>query len=104
MNHSSKGEATVTPFKPLLVNSQWRLGFIATRDLQAGEELTWDYGCAPCGIEWLKKRPKMSAPGEHNAGSSVSCAPSPPRPVDAFEFILSETKEAPLRHRGVLFC
>ena len=73
MNHSTKGEATVIPFKPLLVDSQWRLGFIATRDLQAGEELTWDYGCAPCGIEWLKKRPKKSNTGEHKLNVCTAC-------------------------------
>lgn len=73
MNHSAKGEATVTPFKPLLVNGEWRLGFIAARDLQAGEELTWDYGCAPRGIEWLKKRPKVSATGKPKLNVCMAC-------------------------------
>ena len=64
MNHSPKGKATVTPFKPLLIGGRWRLGFIATRDLQPGQELTWDYGCNPGGIDWLKKRPSK---GEHKS-------------------------------------
>ena len=105
MNHSSKGEATVThPLQASPCQQSMEAGIYCHSRLAGRRGVNVDYGCAPSGIEWLKKRPKMSAPGENNAGSSVSCAPSPPRPVDAFEFILSEATEAPLRHRGVLFC
>ena len=66
MNHARAPDATVAPFKPLLVGGQWRLGFVATRDLAPGDELTWDYGCEPGGIEWLKRRRKTTAAGEQN--------------------------------------
>lgn len=118
MNHAQRGIATVCPFKPILVNGQWRLGFLATRDLNPGEELTWDYGCAPRGIEWLKKRPKASATSEacgvhgrqcvcvvYNcvlcaSGSAMSCTPRTQRPADVFDFILSEAVETRSRNRG----
>ena len=119
MNHEPRGKATLTPFKPLLIGGKWRLGFVATRDLQPGQELTWDYCCAPGGIDWLKKRPNKSASGErklslclhdcrhvhmhctlyvranNTAGSTASHAPS--APISASKPILSE---APPRHRG----
>lgn len=55
LNHAPKTIATLTPFKPLLINGKWRVGFTAARDLIAGEELTWDYGVSPGGINWLKR-------------------------------------------------
>ena len=56
LNHASKALATLTPYKPLLVGGKWRVGFVASRDIEAGEELTWDYGCPPGGVEWLMRR------------------------------------------------
>ena len=65
MTHAAKTKATLTPFKPILLQGKWRVGFTTTRDLHVWEELTWDYGCPPGGIEWLKRRPSKS--GEHCA-------------------------------------
>ena len=45
LNHVPRSVATLTPYKPLLINGKWRVGFTATRDLLEGDELTWDYGC-----------------------------------------------------------
>lgn len=58
LNHATKAMATLTPYKPLFLNGKWRVGFTASRDLVAGEELTWDYGCLPGGLDWLKQRPQ----------------------------------------------
>ena len=57
LNHVPRSVATLTPYKPLLINGKWRVGFTATRDLLEGDELTWDYGCAPGGQDWLRRRP-----------------------------------------------
>ena len=57
MNHSPSSEATARPFKALLVKGNWRVGFVATRDLVPGEQLTWDYGASPEGQTWLMRRP-----------------------------------------------
>ena len=65
MNHARRCEATLTPFKPVLLGGKWRVGFLASRDLQPGEELTWDYGCSPGGIHWLNRRLKKATIGEH---------------------------------------
>ena len=56
LNHAPKSVATLTPFKPLFVRGKWRVGFVATRDLSPGEELTWDYGCQPGGVDWLRRK------------------------------------------------
>jgi hypothetical protein len=60
LNHAPSTKATLTPFKPLLIRREWRVGFKATRDLHVGEELIWDYGCPPGGIDWLFRRPVKS--------------------------------------------
>jgi hypothetical protein len=97
MNHSPKGKATLTPFKPLLIGGRWRLGFIATRDLQPGQELTWDYGCNPGGIDWLKKRPSKGSDARSAEGSTSH---TPSVQVHASDFIISEAKDAPQRRKG----
>ena len=56
MNHAPKTLATLTPYKPVLLNGIWRVGFTAARDIVAGEELTWNY--PPRGIDWLQQHPK----------------------------------------------
>ena len=58
LNHAPKTVATLTPHKPLFVGGKWKVGFVASRDLLPGEELTWDYGCKPGGQEWLLRRKK----------------------------------------------
>ena len=44
--------------KPVLLNGIRRVGFTAARDLVAGEELTWNSGCLPRGIDLLQQHPK----------------------------------------------
>ena len=55
MNHAMPSRATAKPFRPLLVENQWRVGFISTRDISPGEEITWDYACPPMGNEFLRR-------------------------------------------------
>ena len=55
LNHAPRNSATLTPYKPLQIGGAWRVGFTAARDLSPGTELTWDYGCQPRGLEWLKR-------------------------------------------------
>jgi SET domain-containing protein len=56
LNHAPSFLATLVPYKPLLVNGQWRVGFVASKNLMPGDELLWDYGCEPGGEEWLMQR------------------------------------------------
>ena len=56
LNHAPRFLPTLVPYKPLLVNGQWRVGFVASKDLMPGCELLWDYGCEPGGEEWLMRR------------------------------------------------
>lgn len=55
MNHAPARVATVIPFKPLQIKEKLRLAFLAARDIETGEELTWDYGCRPEGQTWLMR-------------------------------------------------
>ena len=66
LNHAARPAATLTPYKPLLVGGKWRVGFVAARELMPGDELTWDYGCSPGGLEWLKR-----CPGQQKCKESV---------------------------------
>ena len=61
LNHAPKATATLTPSKPIFIRDKWRVGFLAARDLSAGEELTWDYSCRADGIEWLRRRSSTRA-------------------------------------------
>ena len=55
LNFAPARTATVRPLRPLLVNGEWRVGFLANRDIEEGEEICWDYGCPPEGQEWLMR-------------------------------------------------
>ena len=44
MNHAPGSMANATPVPPVLLEGRLRVGFIATKHIQAGEEITWDYG------------------------------------------------------------
>lgn len=55
LNHASHPNCKL--FKPLMVRGKWRLGIVTIRDVEKGEELTYNYGCQPGGIDWLYKRP-----------------------------------------------
>lgn len=56
MNHAPPDKATAKPFRPQFVRGKWRVGFLTTKDLEPGTELTWNYGCPPGGQEWLMRR------------------------------------------------
>ena len=57
INHSST--PNLRPFRPLQIERKWRVGFLATRTIRAGEELVYDYGCEPSGLPWLYRRQKV---------------------------------------------
>lgn len=57
LNHSSK--PNIKPFRPLYLRKKWRVGFVALRDIYPGEEIMWDYGCPPDGLQWLYRRPSV---------------------------------------------
>lgn len=61
LNHAPKDVTTQTPHPPVHIDGEWRVGFVTAWDLSAGEELTWDYGCRPGGIEWLKWKTLVGA-------------------------------------------
>ena len=66
MNHASARVATVVPYKPLRIKKKLRLPFLAARDIDKGEELTWDYGCRPEGQTWLMRvRTKPASEGTY---------------------------------------
>ena len=51
MNHTPGSMVNATPVPPVLLEGRLRVGFIATKHIQAGEEITWDYGVR--GEPWL---------------------------------------------------
>ena len=75
LNHAPARYATARAFKPLQIDGEWRVGFLATRAINIGEEITWDYGCPSEGQEWLMrtKRPGMKSDMLANA-VCFSCA------------------------------
>ena len=50
LNRALRSVSTVVPYKSLLIDGKWRVGFTASRDLLPGAELTWDYRCTPGGL------------------------------------------------------
>ena len=44
INHAGSKMANIKPHRPLYINNKWRIGFYAVHDIQAGEELLFDYG------------------------------------------------------------
>ena len=57
INHSTKGNIKLG--KPLHLRGKWRIGFVAIRDIEIGEELTYDYGVR--GEEWMSGRKRAMA-------------------------------------------
>lgn len=59
LNHSP-----LRPMKALLITkkgvTKWRVGFLSTRPIEIGDELTWDCGCQPHGEDWLRRCPESS--------------------------------------------
>lgn len=61
INHSST-HTNCRYWRPLLVRGKWRVGFVATRDIEEGEELLYDYGVR--GASWMvSESPKKAAAG-----------------------------------------
>ena len=44
------------PYKALLISGKWRVGFIRTRDLVPGDELTWGYVVLPLDTPETKRK------------------------------------------------
>ena len=42
MNHAQHVNAEVT--RPVFARGKWRIGFMAVRDIDFGDEVVWDYG------------------------------------------------------------
>lgn len=56
INHARPSEANLKPFKPLMVGGKWRVAFLASRDIKAGDELCYDYGQQSHPPEWMRRR------------------------------------------------
>ena len=54
INHSAT--PNLKPHNPVMVRGKWRVGFVALRDIQKGEELFYDYGHQRNAPDWMKKR------------------------------------------------
>lgn len=52
INHAPGQEANCRPHPPLYVRGKWRVGFVTTKEIPAGEEVTYDYNVR--GEDWLK--------------------------------------------------
>lgn len=57
INHGIK-EANLKPHPPVFVSGKYRVGFLATKDIKAGEELLYDYGQQPKAPSWLRRKPQ----------------------------------------------
>ena len=57
INHSTKS-ANCRYWRPLFVRGKMRVAFVATRDIEANEELLYDYGVR--GLDWMVKSPTPS--------------------------------------------
>ena len=53
INHVVKG-ANLKPVKPVFVREKWRVGFVSLREIEAGEELCYDYGLRTEEV-WTRK-------------------------------------------------
>ena len=54
LNHASSG-GNARYWRPLFVRGKWRVGFVAVRDIQKGDEITYDYGVR--GLTWMAPSP-----------------------------------------------
>lgn len=59
INHTCHKMANLKMFKPLLISGKWRVAFLSTRDIEAGEALGYDYGQEKNVPEWMKKKRKV---------------------------------------------
>jgi len=56
INHTPRRWANVKMFRPLMIRKKWRVAFLATRDIAAGEELGYDYGQETALPNWMRRR------------------------------------------------
>lgn len=56
INHAPQKEANIKMHQPLWIRDKWRVAFLATKDITAGEELTYDYGLERGIPEWMRRR------------------------------------------------
>ena len=54
INHSRQALANLRSHTPLLVRGKWRVGLYASRDIEKGEELSYDYGDQPNKPKFMK--------------------------------------------------
>ena len=56
INHSRSPNLKLS--RPLYVRDKWRIALLALREIQPGDEVTYDYGAR--NLEWLLKRRKKA--------------------------------------------
>ena len=89
LNHSRA--PNVRPHRPVWVRGKWRIGMVSLREIDAGEELTWDYGDRSSSFEWLKGKGRKR-------GSGPKRAPHPKRHKSDDEE--EEEELAPVKKKG----
>ena len=55
INHSATPNLKM--WRPMMIRGKWRVGFLALRDIQKGEELTYDYGKQKNPPHWMSRKP-----------------------------------------------
>ena len=60
INHAPESIANVRMYRPLQVDGQWRVAFLATRNISKGEEIFYDYGRQPNPPDFMRRN-KSSA-------------------------------------------
>lgn len=58
LNHAPSQLVNCKPYNALFVRGKYRIAFITTKDVTAGEELLYDYGCG-MQDEWVLPEPKV---------------------------------------------
>ena len=99
-NHATQKKATAKLFRPLMVQGKHRIALLAERDMDAGEEVTFDYGCKPEGREWLMRRPRSVAPEPPPTHSSLT----PTAASGRMRFTADEEKLVKSYFREVINC
>lgn len=56
INHAGPSEANLKMFRPLMVREKWRVAFLSIRDIEANEELTFDYGQQRHCPHWMRRK------------------------------------------------
>lgn len=56
INHSSNPNLKL--YRPLMIKGKWRVGFIAVKNIERGDNLYYDYGQQKGAPLWLQRRPR----------------------------------------------